>query len=738
MIPNSSPQAPNSVSTGYLMGRLLNNRLRNTAGYQNSPKTPTPALNSQGSGASLFRGGVNGSLPRSATNAGQPTGPQSFSGGNRASGVGTVGARTGNPSAGSPVTPSKPWYNQPVRLPSSASAANAIARNAGLAVPILSGAISLPGNLNRGFAEGARSPGFLPPGAAGAIGALERGLGGFVPSKAIADAIGDLAGGAFSLTGWGNGLLGQTPKPDGAAARSAVTPGPGGTPPGTGSRAVEYRFDYTATGSQNTLTGTGQAVGPIGNPQVIVTGGAGGFTEYLIRVPTGASEPATYFNIGTLVSTTTPTVSLSNINATDGSPDPLGDPNLDPNTLINPNATGAASLPATSPARTTPATAPQAPPIPGVPTQPRTPDQNSPAVNAALAAAAGLAGLAGLAALANRASSGVTSAPASTARPNNNPPAQNPQTRTKPGTTCGCNAPVISSVNNFGGSLGKKIDEINDKLGNAGLAAGQGLSLASILQKLNQMQAFAEKAWESTRLQKLVNMLTLITVIHNAGMLSREIIETLGYVLSNGLSAVGIKDENDQPLDINDLVGNSIESFFRTVLGNDVYEDVRDGWKRANRIYQAGANIVFTLRNIADGTGEILEWTAENVGKIGNALKKYGVVGQRAYPFMSERVKAQDLYRRKFARVYQGLENLDDTANSLATVSSEVVEIQEEFNQLKDAKDRFRNEVADLGNDVLPTISPENVPIKANADTENANSQSPDVGTPDIDPNSAT
>lgn len=298
--------------------------------------------------------------------------------------------------------------------------------------------------------------------------------------------------------------------------------------------------------------------------------------------------------------------------------------------------------------------------------------------------------------------------------PNNVPP---------PCNTCG--NPGINATREAQG-------KILDALGTVGGAAGFG----GILAKLNQMQEFAEKAWKNTHLDKVINLLTLITVLHNASMISRDIGETLGYVVSNALAAIGVKDEDGNALDINNIIGSSVTDFIKSVVGEDVYDDTRTAWQKANRVLQAGSNIVWTLRSINDTTQDVLEWTAENTGKIGNALKKYGVVGDRAYPWMSERVKAQDFYRRRFSRVFDGLESAENTASSLAVVTSDVREIQEEISELGDARTRFTDAVSAFGpedtpgldpNSQLPTSAPENQPI---ADAEEAAenvSQSPDI-----------
>lgn len=235
----------------------------------------------------------------------------------------------------------------------------------------------------------------------------------------------------------------------------------------------------------------------------------------------------------------------------------------------------------------------------------------------------------------------------------------------------------------------------------------------TILARVQLMQTFLNKAWESTRLNKLINMLTLISVIHNSAMLSRNVGETIGELASNALAAIGVKDEKGSALDINQLVGGSVQSFIQSVVGEQIYTDVSTSWKKASRIISSASMIVWTVRSINDTSKDVLEWTAENTGKIGNALKRFGVVGERAYPWMSERVKAQDAYRLKFERFTNGLESLEDTASSLSQVTSNVREIQEEYTELKQQKDDFKALVTTEPTEATETAAPENQPIAA-------------------------
>ena len=312
---------------------------------------------------------------------------------------------------------------------------------------------------------------------------------------------------------------------------------------------------------------------------------------------------------------------------------------------------------------------------------------------------------------------GATQSP--TAAP---PPSSAPApSATRRSPTCGCNAGIAASVSDRLSPL-LEAQQAQGRIIASSLG-GSGVILA----KLELMQTFAEKAWKATRLDKLINLLTLVSVIHNAGMLSRDVGQTIGELASNMLATVGVKDENDSPLDINELVNTSVENFVKAVVGEEVYTNTSKAWLKANRIISAGTQIIYTVRSLHDTSQEVAEWTAENTGKIGNALKRWGVVGEKAFPWMAERVRAQDAHRRRFERITEGLENLEDTASSLSQVTSNVREIGEELTEFQQQRQAFKELVTVAAPEATAEASPENVPIAESAGQAALESQSPDV-----------
>jgi hypothetical protein len=206
--------------------------------------------------------------------------------------------------------------------------------------------------------------------------------------------------------------------------------------------------------------------------------------------------------------------------------------------------------------------------------------------------------------------------------------------------------------------------------------------------KVSTLTEKSVKFFKSSVLGRAWNALTLLVVLHNAAMLSRDIVETLGDTLSTGLELMGIKDEEDNPIDINEILGERADDFMKSLLGEDVWANTKQSWMLASRTLQAAANITTTMRSMFDSSLEIGLWTAEQVAKIGNGLRADGVVERFRWPDMPETVP-------RGSAIMRGLEGLDDAASSINMVVSEVKSVSDEVAALDEARTEFRQAVAD-------------------------------------------
>ncbi|WP_009632447.1 hypothetical protein [Synechocystis sp. PCC 7509] len=231
--------------------------------------------------------------------------------------------------------------------------------------------------------------------------------------------------------------------------------------------------------------------------------------------------------------------------------------------------------------------------------------------------------------------------------------------------------------------------------------------LGPVMSGLNGIGGFLARTAEAAKLDKVLNAMNTILLLHNAAMLSRNLGSTLGDLTSQALTTIGIKDSEGAGIDVNEILGKQANSFMASLLGAEVWAGTKASWNKASSIIASATNLMYTMRSIFDSTREILEWTAENTGKIGNALKRFRIVGENAFNWLPERVTVQNSFTRKLDRFREGVDDLDDAASSFSGVLGEVQSIQQEYADLQEQKQKFETNIKDL----TPKPRVENKPV---------------------------
>lgn len=204
---------------------------------------------------------------------------------------------------------------------------------------------------------------------------------------------------------------------------------------------------------------------------------------------------------------------------------------------------------------------------------------------------------------------------------------------------------------------------------------------------LNAIQDFAKTAWQTTQADKVLSIVNTALNIHNAVMLSNNIGRSMAYIANNTLQAFGIKDATSgDAIDVGSLVRGKINSMLDAMLGATQAASLRRQFAAYNRIYQAGANVLYSVRSIMDSAYDMAETTGENVSQIGNALKKAGAVRENAYKLMPTDF-------RSTSRVQRRLEKVGNVADSLEQITGDAVSLTEEVKEMKANKKEFDDEL---------------------------------------------
>jgi hypothetical protein len=227
-------------------------------------------------------------------------------------------------------------------------------------------------------------------------------------------------------------------------------------------------------------------------------------------------------------------------------------------------------------------------------------------------------------------------------------------------------------------------------------------------------------------LNRLLNLMTFAATVHNAQMLSNNLVTTLIGTIQNVVNFLELKDSEGKGYDVNELIKQSIEQFLKNALGESAFNNLSTNWKNANRIYQSAGNLFNSMLSFGDITTQALQLVTGQTSKIGNALRAWGTVGEKAYTWMNPNPNFNNPYLMK-------LNSLNDTA-------SIVEEVSQQPQTVKEAKKEVEDNAAQLAKDIGQAVDgkdgikfPEAKKVKDEQDTAKSNSEAKDMERSDLE-----
>lgn len=224
------------------------------------------------------------------------------------------------------------------------------------------------------------------------------------------------------------------------------------------------------------------------------------------------------------------------------------------------------------------------------------------------------------------------------------------------------------------------VNTVNTKLGEQ-LVGGIGGTLGRLFNSLG--------------LDRWLNLINTALLIHNATMLSNNVLQTVGSVVDNILQLTGFQFKNAEgnQVSFGELVGLEFHQLLNTVLGAQNATALLENLKKANRIYQAAANVLWSVQSLLDSARSLTEIAIENTGKIGNALRKAGAVFENAYRPMVEKATASSASQQKFDNIVNNLDDVERVFSTFEQITSEGVSIKDNLQQIKTDKKEFDDSI---------------------------------------------
>jgi hypothetical protein len=228
-------------------------------------------------------------------------------------------------------------------------------------------------------------------------------------------------------------------------------------------------------------------------------------------------------------------------------------------------------------------------------------------------------------------------------------------------------------------------------------------------------------------IDRALNVLTFGVTIHNAAMLSGNIIQTLTQAMQNVVELVGIKDDNGDPIELFPLINSSITNAVKYVIGKENYEIFIKQWDSYNRIYQASANLFSSLLSMGDSITQGLQVIGGQTGKIGNALRAWGVVSDKAYGWFNPTPNFSNPLLTK-------LNSLEETASIVENVSQQPLSVKSAKEELEAASKELADSLEQKEGSKQGAEIPEAKKVKEEQDTIINESKGKDLTPPDLEP----
>lgn len=283
----------------------------------------------------------------------------------------------------------------------------------------------------------------------------------------------------------------------------------------------------------------------------------------------------------------------------------------------------------------------------------------------------------------------------STAATSTSPPGSGPPVEPPTGSPCsGCGAALAAQQQKISG----KLDGLNALLGGAN--TGLNAEALSLLQKIDGklgdkvdggLSGLFKRFTKWLQLDRLLNILTFIVTVQNAYFLVESLKVVTLQMVSDGLAVFGLHDEDGNALNLNKIIDKTIEDLLGSIVGDKTLETMKAEWKALSRIYQAGANIISAFQNIAWSILNALEIIGSWNAQIGNALKKYGVVGKQAFNWFNP---APNFHNKLFTAVFNSL----NIVSSLDFVAQSILSARQAIDQISKQSDEFQKDFQELEN----------------------------------------
>lgn len=198
-----------------------------------------------------------------------------------------------------------------------------------------------------------------------------------------------------------------------------------------------------------------------------------------------------------------------------------------------------------------------------------------------------------------------------------------------------------------------------------------------------------DKLSDWLHLDRLLNILTFTMTVQNAYFLCDSLKVVTLQMVSDALSVIGIKDKEGAALNINKIIDDDVEGLLKKILGEEQLVGFKKEWKALNRIFQAGSNIISAVQSMGWSILNALNIIGSTNAQIGNALKKYKVLGERAFAWMNP---SPNFHNKFFTATFNAL----NVVSNIDFVAQSIISARQSIDQIEQQSGEFQTDFTDV------------------------------------------
>jgi hypothetical protein len=176
----------------------------------------------------------------------------------------------------------------------------------------------------------------------------------------------------------------------------------------------------------------------------------------------------------------------------------------------------------------------------------------------------------------------------------------------------------------------------------------------------------------------IINIASLTSTVTNIAQSFLAIFDSLA-------SLMGLGDGISKPIE------ETFEGILNNVFGKEKVEYVKYNFARINTVFTAGANVFSKVRSTSAALAQGIETDAQNTSKIGNALRRAGVVDEKL-ALMDEKI-AVNVDKSQLKILNEKLSKVSNVSSELSGIATDVKTAKDELKQLE--KDKLEKEKAE-------------------------------------------